>query len=333
MNNNITILKSAKLFVSTVTYASVDYSVYTVMLNMSSLSDYGEHDLNEMIPLGPLSGDTSVLDKPTLGKRLKSVLGKTFETYDLKRLSKYNTDKIKGVLRNITDINDKKKYAKGVDITHLTTDEGFGSYLTEYGYDYSLSVVAKTLLDMKAWTIDYVNRSISLKINENLTVFFRYINGHRYDALIYANGAIYDALDSCKVTRSRFIKTLASRYFDQADIRASIDNIHKPCLTKPIYTEETEEVNVTFKALPYLITNTRKNIKLDDVTLKRTNTPHGLDLLNVNGKTCMGVLLDFDEPIESLEILNTVNQSMENVYILTKSDTGYNITPYSQASQ
>lgn len=328
MNNNITILKSAKLFVSTVTYANVDYSVYTVILNMSSLSDHGEHDLNEMIILGPLSDDKSVLDKPTLGKRLKDVLGVRFEKYNLKRLSNYHTDKIKGVLRNITDVNDKKKYAKGVDITHLTTDEGFGNYLTEYGYDYSLSVVAKTLLDMKAWSVEQVNRSISLKINENLTVFFRYINGHRYDALIYANGAIYDALDSCKVTRSRFIKTLASRYFDQTDIRAAIDNIHKPCLTKPIYTEETEEVRVTFKALPYLITNTRKNIKLDDVVLKRTNTPHGLDLLDVTARTCMGVLLDFDEPLESLEILNAINKSVEDIYILTKKDAGYDITPY-----
>lgn len=328
MHNNITILKSAKLIVSTVTYASVDYSIYTIALNMTSLSDVGERSLTKMVILGPLSGDMSVMDKPTLHARLKSALGKRFEKYDLKQLSLRDTDKIKSVVRNITDVNDKKKYAKSVDVTHLTTDEGFGKYLTEYGYDYSLSVVSKTLLNMKAWTVDHVNRSISLKIDESLTVFFRYINGHRYDALIYANGTIYDVLDSCKVTRSRFIKMLASRYFDQNDIRAAIDNIHKPCLTKPIYTEETEEVRVTFKSLPYLITNTRKNIKLDDVVLKRTNTPHGLDLLDVSARTCMGVLLDFDEPLESLEILNAINKSVEDIYILTKKDAGYDITPY-----
>lgn len=330
ITSTIEILESAKLIASTVTYSNKSHQIYTLALDMSTIDTDSVSTHRQMLILGPLSDDTEVTKRTTFCNRLTGALGSDYDKYNLTRLSDRKTKTIVDVIRNRTDISDTKKYKKGVDVTEDVRHGELKELMGMFDFNHSLSTLSKPLINLDAWTVNHLGRSVSLKYDDSLTVFLRHVNGHRYDVLTYANGETYALLDSRKDTLDSFVKMLVLRYFVKLKQRVDIDTIHKPCFTQPINVDEENVIEIDFRSFPYLITNTRKNIKLQDIDLKRTNTPHGLDILDIGARTCMGVLLDFDEPIESLEILNTVNQSMEDVYILTKSDTGYNITPYSQ---
>lgn len=330
MYNNITALKSAELTMAEVTYSNEAHLVYCIDMVLTSISDRHISQRNYVVVVGTLESVCPVLERATLIKRLKDAMGDKYKEATFRCMETDNTrNGVIRALQTVPGINNKAECKKGLDITKLMmTDEHALRYLSEYGFDVNLSQLSELLVDMSTWSVEYVNRSISLTSNMGVTVFLSSQGGHRYDVIIYASEEHYQRLSYRRDNRKLFTKLLLGRLDALNDTRIDIGTIHEPCLTNPMVVEETPQVSVEFNALPYLITNTRKNIKLKTVHLKRTNTPHGLDMLDVSGRTCLGVLLDFDEPLESLEILNSINQSMEDIYILVKTENGFDIKPY-----
>ncbi len=330
MFDSITILKSATLFATEVTYSNVGHVVYTIALDMLSLNGNSLHKKNVMLVVGTQDRDNAVASRPTLVKRLSDAFGKQYEDYSFDVLT--NDHKRKLLIQTIVDLPKKpdgKKHRSGIDITELMTSDNYARLtMSEYGYDDNISKLSDLLINIDKWSIEYVNHSIALTYGDNLNIFLSHRSSDRFDVLTYASEKYHTLLTYGRSNRERFIKLLLARLSKRINERVTVGTIHTPCLTNPITVEDTEVCEVHFEALPYLVTNTRKNIKLKDVRLKRTNTPHGLDMLNVSGRTCMGVLLDFDEPLEALEILQSINQSMEDIYILVKNGDGYTIKPY-----
>lgn len=330
MFNSITVLKSATLHAVEVTYSNVNHTVYTIALEMLSINECTLHKKNVMMVVGSLDRNDGVTSRPTLVKRLSGVFGEQYEDYSFDVLN--NDHKRKLLVRALIDLPNKpdgKKRKGGLDITELmTSDTSARLTMSEYGYDDNLSKLSDLLINIDKWSIEYVNHSITLTYGDELNIFLSYRSSDRFDVLTYASEKYHTLLTYSRSNRERFIKMLLARLGKRISGRVNVGTIHTPCLTNPIAVEDTEECEVHFESLPYLVTNTRKNIKLKDVRLKRTNTPHGLDMLNVSGRTCMGVLLDFDEPLEALEILQSINQSMEDIYILVKNGDGYTIKPY-----
>lgn len=78
-----------------------------------------------------------------------------------------------------------------------------------------------------------------------------------------------------------------------------------------------------FDVLPFLITNTTKPIRLERVELVYATNVVEMFTSGLRDKNCLGVLLDFDDPTQSLALLDAAKVNYIEIYALrrTEADT------------
>ena len=93
-----------------------------------------------------------------------------------------------------------------------------------------------------------------------------------------------------------------------------------------------DTVELKFDALPYLVTNTLVNYKFDKVELRHVSNENRLRVADLNNQNCLGVLLDFTDPVMSLKMLEISRRNNCNIYIIQESENGPEIVTYLKAN-
>lgn len=187
------------------------------------------------------------------------------------------------------------------------------------------------LFDETDWSFDG-DRDIAILTHLNgTTVFLEDLNRREIHAHVELTEKVYNELVKVRshtVDVERLSRTIASI----ANL-ASDEIIINPDYTVNKEIEVTgEPIKLKFDALPYLITNTNVNYDLGKVDLRRVCNEFRLQAADLNNPNCLGVLLDFSDPVTSLKMLDVLKRTNCNIYIIQETTNGPEIVTYCKST-